>query len=142
LDDLAERLDHMEEAIRSLYERMGSAVDRGDRRAFAELFHPEAEFRSSTSGEVYRGHAGVDAWFDALSTTPVFRPTVVHADPVETDAWFISGRLQASIESGGIADNQMAWLVILKDELIWRYQPITDRAEAEVIAHTIRSAPS
>ena len=58
----------MEEEIRSIYVRAAAAVEQGDREAFVGLFHPDVELRSVLTDQVYRGHAGVNAWFEVLTS--------------------------------------------------------------------------
>jgi ketosteroid isomerase-like protein len=126
------------EAIRSIYARAAAAVRERDRDAFAELFHPEVELWSTITDRVYRGHDGVKAWFDMLTTRLVLAPTITEIEAVDADAWYVSGRLQASMPGGVIADRPITWLVVLNEGLIWRFQPVESRADAEVVAHRVQ----
>jgi len=130
----------VDEAIRSIYARAATAVKQKDRGAFVELFHPEVELRSTITDQVYRGHEGANAWFDVLTTRLVLAPTIVEIESVDANAWYVSGRLQASMPGGVIADRPITWLVVLDEGLIWRFQPVDSRVDAEVIAH--RAGPN
>jgi ketosteroid isomerase-like protein len=109
----------VDEEIRSIYVRAAAAVEQGDREAFVGLFHPDVELRSVLTDQVYRGHAGVNAWFEVLTSALVLAPTVTEIESVDANAWYVTGRLQASQPEGGIADHPMTWLVILDEGLIW-----------------------
>jgi hypothetical protein len=129
----------MSAVIHSLHQRLASAAERSDRDGFASLFHPRAVVRSGSGEQIYHGREGVDAWYAGLTATPVFEPTVVEVESVGDDAWFLSGRLQMSAEEGGLVDAPMAWLIVLRDELIWRSQPVRDRREAHAVAQALKS---
>jgi ketosteroid isomerase-like protein len=124
--------------LEAVYAQLMSCVARGDRKAFLDLFHEEVSFQSATGEHTYQGRQGAQAWWDALTTAPVFQPTVTEARALGDGAWFVTGRLQSAVESGGIADRPAAWVIVLRDGRIWRSQPVGEENEAAAIAASLR----
>jgi hypothetical protein len=129
----------VDEVIRQLEHGLRDAVERGSWDDFRILFHPEVELRT-TACRRYAGAEGLEEWWRDLRDAPVYEPTFHEVTSLGADGWFLRGRVMLSQESGGIADHSAAWLVILRDGLIWRSLAVDDEDEARALAGLL--APS
>jgi hypothetical protein len=130
--------------IVELHERLILAFQQRAWEAFSALIHPEVVFNTTTSPEVeYSGPEGLREWWQRVADALVFQPTVGEVFPLSERAAFFGGRLQASIDAGGIADIPASWVMLSKDGLAWRSRPVSSREEAVEFAraHGALEAP-
>ena len=110
------------------------AFNRQDRDRMKELTHPDGEvqgLRSALEGTSYKGREGVDRfWAEALEIWEELRlenPEIVDGD----GRALMRGRLIARGRgSGAVVDQEIAWLVEVRDGLVWRIWTRLDPAEA------------
>jgi ketosteroid isomerase-like protein len=106
------------------------AVNRHDAESLKELTDPEAEFtglRSALEGTSYKGHEGVDEfWADTEEVWEELRfedPEILDRDDrvLVLCTLVLRGR-----GSGALVEHETAWLVELRDGLMWRGRTTLD----------------
>jgi ketosteroid isomerase-like protein len=127
--------------VLELHARVTREFVRRDEESYLALMHPDVEFTTVAFGQerVFRGHAGVREWWEALSAKPGYDAYSSTATALADDAILIRARIRAPSQSGGYLDVAALWLLIARDGLVWRYRPVDSeeaaRAEYARIAH-------
>ena len=118
--------------VLALHARVAREFERRDFESYLELMHREVEFTTVAFGEerVFRGHAGVEEWWETLSTRPGYDAYSAAATAITDDAVLIRARIRAPNQSGGYLDAAGLWLLVVRDGLVWRYRPVGSEDEA------------
>jgi ketosteroid isomerase-like protein len=118
--------------VTALYARLVRDFERRDCESYLEVVHPDVEFTTVAFGEerIFRGHAGVREWWQALAERPGYDAYASTATAIADDAVLIRARIRAPSQSGGYLDAAMLWLLVERDGLVWRYRPVESEADA------------
>ena len=116
----------------ALHARVARAFERRDLAAYLALMHPDVAFTTVAFGRerVFRGHEGVREWWEALSVRPGYDAYRASATAIADDAVLIRARIRAPNDAGGYLDAAALWLLIVRDELVWRYRPVESEEAA------------
>jgi hypothetical protein len=126
--------------ILELNDRLALALRHRSWEAFSALIHPEVEFLTTFDPQrEFAGQDGLREWWDEISGSLIFQPSVSDIDPFSERAAFVEGRIQASTESG-MRDMPASWVIVTKDGLAWRCRPVMSRSEAVAYAEVVGAA--
>ncbi len=129
--------------------RAVEAFNNQDVEGLKAITHPDAEIfslRSALEGTSYKGKAGVDEfWADALETWEELRVEDVELFDRDGRALVVCRLILRGRGSGAEVDHPFAWIVELRDGLMWRLQSTLDveaaRREFEAEARAEGSDP-
>ena len=118
--------------VLALHARVAREFERRDFEGYVELMHREVEFTTVAFGEerVFRGHDGVAEWWETLSARPGYDAYASAATAIADDAVLVRARIRAPSQSGGYLDAAGLWLLVARDGLVWRYQPVESEDQA------------
>ncbi len=125
--------------IESLRTRLADAMAAGDEDAYIELMHPDVVFTTVAFGDqqVFRGQAGARAWWEKREEAVVYDIYSARTERISPHAIVIEARMRHSEAGQGIEDAVAMWLVIEKDGLVWRYQPVDSKTDALAILEAV-----
>jgi ketosteroid isomerase-like protein len=111
------------------------AFSRGDADAFAELTTPDLDWKTGLGavegGEIFRGRAGVETYFDRLDSAWDSFQFLAHDHRDLGDVVIVLGRLRGHGRGGGVpVDSPVGAVWELRDGRIWRLRAYLDHAEA------------
>jgi ketosteroid isomerase-like protein len=110
------------------------AFSRGDADTFAELTAPNLEWKTglgAVEGEIFRGRAGVETYFDRLGSAWDSFQFLAHDFRDLGDVVIVLGRLKGHGRGGGVpVDSPVGAVWELRDERIWRLRAYLDHGEA------------
>jgi hypothetical protein len=118
--------------VEELRVQMTEAMDSGDESQFVDAIHPDAVFTTVVFGgrQVFRGKDGAREWWSRYRGATVYEVYSLQVERIDEHAILITARLRVSGSERGMEDAPRSWVVIERDGLIYRYQPVESRDEA------------
>ncbi len=118
--------------VEQLREQMEQAMDSGDESRFVAAIHPDAVFTTVVFGgrHVFRGKDGAREWWTRYRGATVYEVYSLASERITEDAVLISARLRVAGSERGMEDAPRSWVMVERDGLIYRYQPVESREEA------------
>lgn len=125
--------------IESLRTHLADAMAAEDEAGYIALMHPDLVFTTVAFGdqEVFRGQAGAREWWGKREEAVVYDIYSAHVERISPHAIVIEARMRHSETGQGMEDANAMWLVVEKDGLVWRYQPVDSKADALTILETL-----
>ena len=111
----------------------------GDEDGYIELMHPDVVFTTVAFGnqQVFRGQAGAREWWEKREEAVVYDIYSARVERISPHAIVIEARMRHGETGQGMEDAVAMWLVIERDGLVWRYQPVDSKADAITILETL-----
>ncbi len=125
--------------IESLRTQLADAMAAEDEDGYVELMHPDAVFTTVAFGDqqVFRGRAGAREWWAKREDAVVYDVYSTHVERISPHAIVIDARMRHGEAGQGVEDANAMWLVIERDGLVWRYQPVDSKTDALTILETL-----
>ena len=86
---------------------------------------------------MFRGKAGAREWWEKREEAVVYDIYSAHVERISPHAIVIDARMRHGETGQGVEDANAMWLVVEKDGLVWRYQPVDSKADALGILETL-----
>ena len=125
--------------IESLRTQLADAMAAGDEDGYIDLMHPDLVFTTVAFGDhqVFRGRAGAREWWEKREEAVVYDIYSARVERISPHAIVIEARMRHGETGQGMEDAIAMWLVVERDGLVWRYQPVDSKAEARAILETL-----
>jgi hypothetical protein len=134
---MSEQVNGSETPIMRLQRRMAVALRRPEPDEFLALCHPDIEFQTYGLGpRQLHGTGEILNWWRTMRDATAYRVTISNLHPLSDRAVLIDGRIQFERE-GWVTDREAHWVMVERDELAWRYRPVTGRAAAVEFARSL-----
>lgn len=114
--------------------RATDAFSRGDADSFVDLTTPDVEWKvglAAVEGEVFRGYAGVRAYFERLGTAWSQFEFIAEEFRDVGDAVVVLGRLRGTGRAGGVpVESPVGAVWELRDGKVWRLRAYLEPEQA------------